>query len=193
MPNRIPLNTSLKALDKAIELNPNDALAYFHRGKIYQEQGLHDLAVKDYKKAGELEPELIPEIEMYAHNKLNSGDHLKKIPDAALKEEAPSLLDAKDFNQLSQTNRYNSQLFKSALTLKKLLNLIVRLELEEKIISELDKKEVADAIIEGGHPILDEVDKILKQDSSIALKRDHITDRSGRNFYWSPLEAAHWI
>ena len=41
----------------AIELNPQDAAAYFNRGVAYQDSGEHKKAIEDYSKAIELDPE----------------------------------------------------------------------------------------------------------------------------------------
>lgn len=43
--------------DKAIELNPKDAKAYYSRGDAYTDKGDYDKAIKDYDKAIELNPE----------------------------------------------------------------------------------------------------------------------------------------
>jgi hypothetical protein len=114
----------------------------------------------------------------------NHSDHLKKVPDALSEQQYPSLLAASDLSHLSQTNRERSKLFKPALALKKLLRLVVRYE--------LDKEKIQVGIKAGVNPILQEVSALLIQHPDLALKRDHITDQSGRKFYCSPLEAAHW-
>ena len=43
--------------DKAIELNPNDAGAYYNRGVAYYKQGKYQQALADYDKALELNPQ----------------------------------------------------------------------------------------------------------------------------------------
>ena len=45
--------------DKAIELDPNFALAYYNRGITYRELGKEEEAKEDFKKAQELDPTLI--------------------------------------------------------------------------------------------------------------------------------------
>ena len=45
--------------DKAIELDPNFAEAYYARGLTYRELGKEEEAKKDFKKAQELDPTLI--------------------------------------------------------------------------------------------------------------------------------------
>ena len=57
---------------------------------------------------------------------------------------------------------------------------------------ELDEKKIKAAQASRVNPILQEVDALLTQDPTLALKRDHITDLSGRKHFWSPLEAAEW-
>ena len=42
--------------DKAIELNPNHADAYYKRGDVYDEMGEYGKAIADYNKAIELDP-----------------------------------------------------------------------------------------------------------------------------------------
>lgn len=50
-------NEALNAYHKAIELNPNDASAYNHRGLAYYNLNKNNLAIADYDKAIELNPE----------------------------------------------------------------------------------------------------------------------------------------
>lgn len=45
-----------KALDKAVELNPNFSDAYFHRGTVYFNSIKFEEAIRDFDKAIELEP-----------------------------------------------------------------------------------------------------------------------------------------
>jgi hypothetical protein len=45
--------------DKAIELNPQYAIAYYNRGKIYSDKKEYDRASQDYDKAIELDPSLV--------------------------------------------------------------------------------------------------------------------------------------
>lgn len=47
---------SLVDYSKAIELNPNDADAYYNRGCTYAEAGEYDKAIADYSKVIEMEP-----------------------------------------------------------------------------------------------------------------------------------------
>ena len=50
-------NEALNAYNKAIEVNPNDASAYNHRGLVYHNLDKNNLAIADYDKAVELNPE----------------------------------------------------------------------------------------------------------------------------------------
>jgi tetratricopeptide (TPR) repeat protein len=47
---------AISELNKAIELNPNDAKLYRFRGAVYASIGNHDNAIKDYNKALEINP-----------------------------------------------------------------------------------------------------------------------------------------
>ena len=49
-------NEALKSFDKAIELNPNNSLAYIAKGNIKDYLGQYEEAIKDYDKAIELDP-----------------------------------------------------------------------------------------------------------------------------------------
>ena len=42
-------------MDKAIEIDPNNAAAYYNRGMIYWEKGEKNLACRDMKIAAKLE------------------------------------------------------------------------------------------------------------------------------------------
>ena len=43
--------------DKAIELDPNDAAAYYNRGDFYSNLGQYERAIEDYDKAIQLNPD----------------------------------------------------------------------------------------------------------------------------------------
>ena len=45
-------------MTKAIELNPNYAIAYYNRGLAYGEKGDYERAIKDYSKTIDLQPDL---------------------------------------------------------------------------------------------------------------------------------------
>jgi len=49
---------AIEEYNKAIELNPNYAIAYAERGQAYFELGQYDLAIPDLAKAIELDPNL---------------------------------------------------------------------------------------------------------------------------------------
>jgi tetratricopeptide (TPR) repeat protein len=49
----------LKDLDRAVRLNPNDAMAYFNRGKVHSDRGDIERAMADFDQALRLKPELV--------------------------------------------------------------------------------------------------------------------------------------
>jgi Flp pilus assembly protein TadD len=49
---------ALKALDRAIELDPKLAAAYFNRGNVYAALGQRSKAAADYRQAVKLQPKL---------------------------------------------------------------------------------------------------------------------------------------
>jgi len=51
-----PYDQAISEYTKAIELNPNSAEAYYHRGFTYGEKGQYDQAISDYNKALEINP-----------------------------------------------------------------------------------------------------------------------------------------
>ena len=71
---------TIEDLNKAIELNPNDALAYGNLGNIYTEKREFGQAVQDYNKALKIDPQNVKTI----HNRAvaltlrNSEQELKK-------------------------------------------------------------------------------------------------------------------
>jgi tetratricopeptide (TPR) repeat protein len=155
---------------KAIQSNPKDASAYFNRGKIYHEQGKYDEAITDYRQAVKLSPQLQAKIESHIERKLNRGDDLKTMAAAVLVEKQSSFLDLRNLARLSQTDKSQHKLFKPNIALKQLLGLVVNYEIdEEKIVAaEAARK----------NPILEQVKRLLTQDPTLALKRDHTTDLS---------------
>ncbi len=46
-------------IDKAIALNPWNALAYFHRGYAYEKKGDEDRAIADFRRALEINPRML--------------------------------------------------------------------------------------------------------------------------------------
>ena len=61
-------------MTKAIELNPNYAIAYYNRGLAYGEKGDYERAIKDYSKTIDLQPDLA---EAY-YNRGEAWLHLKE-------------------------------------------------------------------------------------------------------------------
>jgi len=49
---------ALECYNRAIELNPEDAVAYNNRGNAYDDKGNYKMAIRDYERAMELNPEL---------------------------------------------------------------------------------------------------------------------------------------
>ncbi len=192
------LSKLIDEFTQAIKSNSKDAAAFLNRGIVHHQQGNYDQAVRDYNKAMRLKPEydedetikyyldtaLKHSIANFNRSTLLIPNSLTQIPDAPSVTTQSSFFDTADTNNVSKTNQRNKNLFKSALALKKLLPLVVRYESDEKAIET--------AIAAGVNPILQEVNTILMQYPRLALKRDYITDKSGRKKYWSPLEAAHW-
>ena len=46
----------IEELNKFIQLDPNDAVAYYNRGNAYDELGEYQLAIQDFNKAIQLDP-----------------------------------------------------------------------------------------------------------------------------------------
>jgi len=44
-------DAAIAEFDKALEVNPKSALAYYHRGLAYSRKGVHEMAVSDYTRA----------------------------------------------------------------------------------------------------------------------------------------------
>ena len=53
---RAKFDLTMEYLNKAIEINPKDATAYYKRGFIYRSKGQYDLSISDISKAIEIEP-----------------------------------------------------------------------------------------------------------------------------------------
>ncbi|HEU4344564.1 MAG TPA: tetratricopeptide repeat protein, partial [Candidatus Binatia bacterium] len=52
-------DAAIAEFNKALEINPKSALAYYHRGLAYSNKGRHDLAVADYTDALALNPAIL--------------------------------------------------------------------------------------------------------------------------------------
>ena len=65
--------------DKAIDLDPDDAHTYYHRGLVYASQEQHELAITDYDKAINLKSE--DHAEFY-HERGNANFSLERYPSA---------------------------------------------------------------------------------------------------------------
>ena len=62
---------AIEDYDKAIELNPEYAAAYYNRGNRYRDLGQHERAIEDYDSAIELGPELA---EAYSNRGITYAD-----------------------------------------------------------------------------------------------------------------------
>ncbi len=116
-------------------------------------------------------------------------DDLQKIPDSELPHILSPFLNLSEQTKLSITSKRSAALFKTQASLKQLLHLVVKHEIK-------NEKKIQEAIEQGVNPIFNEVSAILRQDPTLALKRDYITD-NGNKIYCSPLEYAYksgnWI
>ena len=75
------LDEAISDLNKAVELNPLDAGAYFYRGNAYYKKGQFDEAVSDYGKAIELNPRYTNAYFSRGLHYLNKEDYKKAISD----------------------------------------------------------------------------------------------------------------
>ena len=66
---------------KAIEINPNLAMAHNNLGLVYHEKGMYDEEIAEYKKAIEINPNLA-----MAHNNLGLAYRMKGMYDKAIAE-----------------------------------------------------------------------------------------------------------
>ncbi|MDR3492565.1 MAG: hypothetical protein P4M12_11110 [Gammaproteobacteria bacterium] len=113
------------------------------------------------------------------------SNELHKVPDEVLHSVLSPYLNERELSKLARVNRTKNALFQPTLSVKKVLNLVVKYELK-------DEAKIKAAIAAGDNPILSEINEILNQDPTLALKREHITDHAGNKHYCSPLEYAHW-
>ncbi len=65
---------SLPLWTQAIELDPNDATAYYNRGSTYDDLNEYEQAIADYNRAIELDPNLVPAYYNRAHAALHLLD-----------------------------------------------------------------------------------------------------------------------
>ena len=72
---------AIKFLNKAIELNPNNFVAYNNRGNAKDELGKHEEAIKDYDKAIELDPDSSSALDHRGVAKADLGKHEEAIKD----------------------------------------------------------------------------------------------------------------
>ncbi len=67
--------------DKAIELDPANALAYNNRGRAYADKGDHDRAIADYDKAIQLDPKFAQRLQRRGNAYFAKGDYDRAIAD----------------------------------------------------------------------------------------------------------------
>lgn len=74
------LNEALPALDRALELEPGNALAWFNRGNIFQYQRRMDEAITSYRKATEIRPAFAEAFVEESHCLLAKGNFAAAWP-----------------------------------------------------------------------------------------------------------------
>jgi tetratricopeptide (TPR) repeat protein len=78
---------AMEDYNKAIQLNPNDAEAYYNRGNAYVAKGQYDRAIEDYNKAIQLQQDIHPYIKKYAQFTAEVASSLSNW----IKQEKPTL------------------------------------------------------------------------------------------------------
>jgi tetratricopeptide (TPR) repeat protein len=71
----------IKRCSAVIDLNPNDAIAYYTRAVAYQFNGDLDRAISDYSKAIELNPYHAAAYDSRARAYASKGDYIKAVTD----------------------------------------------------------------------------------------------------------------
>jgi len=79
---RNAFDTALADFSKAIELNPNLAMAYLYRGVTYIDMNDHDKAISDYTQAIRLNPNLLKAYIYRSSAYTNKGDYVRDMEDA---------------------------------------------------------------------------------------------------------------
>ncbi len=72
---------NIQLFTKAIQEDPKNPQAYFHRGKAYWQEGRYDLAVEDFTKTLELDPKNVEALEGRAESYLRLVQPKKTIAD----------------------------------------------------------------------------------------------------------------
>lgn len=85
--------------DEVIELQPDNAKAYYNRGTVYSRKGRHDLAIADFDKAIGLKPDLVE-----AYNNRGNAYHEKGQHDLAIAD-FDKAIGLKPDNALAYNNR----------------------------------------------------------------------------------------
>lgn len=89
-------DAAITEYSKAIELDPEYAVAYNNRGRAYYEQGELDSAISDFDKAIELDPELVESLVSRGLTYWNKGQRnlalsdLIKLPNSTLNTPQPT-------------------------------------------------------------------------------------------------------
>lgn len=91
---------TIKHYDKEIELNSNDAVVYYNRGTVFDDLGNYDLAIADYKKVLEIDP-----------NFENAKENIRKIREKlrVMLEDAKKELKVKEIEKESLRKQLSTE------------------------------------------------------------------------------------
>ncbi len=95
---------AITELNKAIEMNPKHAEAYYNRGIAYYNKGQHDKAIADYNKAIEINPKHIGAYNNRAVVYYYKGEHDKAWEDVHKAQSLGHQVHPKFLKALSETS-----------------------------------------------------------------------------------------
>jgi tetratricopeptide (TPR) repeat protein len=72
---------AIAACGRLLALDPNDAVAYYHRGRAYQVKNDYDQAIADYDQAIRLDPNYAHAYYKRGYAYANKGDYDRAISD----------------------------------------------------------------------------------------------------------------